>query len=69
MEYLTEIEYGIRTGRGCSKERMLQVIEPKMFNLLNGRGGKVRAVLQEVKLVHPYATGQNSFSDSRNIVY
>ena len=28
------------------KERMLQAIQPKMSNLLNGRGGIVRAISQ-----------------------
>ena len=33
---------------------MLQVIEPKMFHLLNGRGGMMRALLWGVKLDDPY---------------
>lgn len=33
---------------------MPQLTEPKMFNLLNGRGGMVEALLQGVKWDDPY---------------
>lgn len=54
MQFLTKTEYGVRAGRGCEKERMPQLTEPKMFNLLNGRGGMVKALLQGVKWDDPY---------------